>query len=80
MAGELPEGIPDELAARTAKAIGFKAPVAVKMSNEIIDRQIGKSIEEAVEIELGRLHDIFSTADALEGLSNIGRRVEFKGK
>ena len=36
-------------------------------------------MEEAVEMELGRLHDIFSTADALEGLSNIGRRVEFKG-
>jgi hypothetical protein len=36
-------------------------------------------MEEAVAIELGLLHDIFSTADALEGLSNIGRRVEFKG-
>jgi hypothetical protein len=34
----------------------------------------------AVEIELGRLQDIFSTADALEGLSSAGRRrPEFKG-
>jgi hypothetical protein len=40
---------------------------------------VGTSIEEAVEIELGRLTEIFSTADALMGLSNIGRRVEFKG-
>jgi hypothetical protein len=33
-----------------------------------------------VEIELGRLQDIFSTADALEGLSSAGRRrPEFKG-
>ncbi len=28
-------------------------------------------MEEAVEIELGRLNDIFSTADALEGLSSL---------
>ena len=33
-----------------------------------------------VEIELGRLKDIFATADALEGLSSVGRRrPEFKG-
>jgi enoyl-CoA hydratase/3-hydroxyacyl-CoA dehydrogenase len=79
LAGNLPEGIPEELAARTCKIIGFKAPVALKLSSEIIDQQDGKSIEEGMEMELGRLHDIFSTADALEGLSNVGRRVEFKG-
>ena len=68
------------LAARTAKFIGFKAPIALKLSNEIMDQQVGKSIEDAVEIELGRLNDIFSTADALEGLSSVGRRrPEFKG-
>jgi hypothetical protein len=45
-----------------------------------MDQQVGKSMEEAVEIELGRLNDIFSTADALEGLSSVGRRrPEFKG-
>ena len=50
------------------------------MSNEIIDRQADKSIEEAMEIELGRLNEIFSTADALEGLSSLGRkRPEYKG-
>ncbi len=80
LAGDPPQGVPEELAARVSKIIGFKAPVALKLSNDIIDQQDGKSMEEAVAIELGRLHDIFSTADALEGLSNIGRRVEFKGK
>jgi enoyl-CoA hydratase/3-hydroxyacyl-CoA dehydrogenase len=79
LAGDPPQGVPEEVAARASKIIGFKAPVALKLSNDIIDHQDGKSMEEAVEIELGRLHDIFSTADALEGLSNIGRRVEFKG-
>ena len=53
--------------------------MALKLSNEIIDQQEGQTMAEAVELELGRLHDIFSTADALLGLSNIGRRVEFKG-
>ena len=37
-------------------------------------------MNEAVEIELGRLNDIFSTADALEGLSTVGRKKpEYKG-
>jgi len=79
-AGKPPEGVPEDLAARTAKVFGFKAPLALKMGNEIIDQQAGKSMEEAVNIELGRLNDIFSTADALEGLSSLGRkRPEFKG-
>jgi len=80
LSGNPPEGVSEELAARTAKVIGFKAPLALKISNEIIDQQAGKSIEEAVEIELGRLNEIFSTADALEGLSSLGRkRPEYKG-
>ena len=80
LSGNPPEGVSEELASRTAKIIGFKAPLALKLSNEIIDRQAGKSIEEAMEIELGRLKEIFSTADALEGLSSLGRkRPEYKG-
>jgi enoyl-CoA hydratase/3-hydroxyacyl-CoA dehydrogenase len=80
LSGNPPAGVAQELAARTAKIIRFKAPLALKMSNEIIDRQAGKSIEEAMEIELGRLNEIFSTADALEGLSSLGRkRPEYKG-
>jgi enoyl-CoA hydratase/3-hydroxyacyl-CoA dehydrogenase len=78
--GQLPEGVPDELAAKIAKFIGYKAPLALKIANEIIDDQVGKSMTEAVEIELGRLGDIFSTADALEGLSSFGRKKpEYKG-
>jgi len=72
--------VPDEVAAKTAKIIGYKAPLALKLANEIIDQQVGKSIAEAVEIELGRAKDIFSTADALEGLSSLGRKKpEYKG-
>ncbi len=80
LAGKLPEGVPDEIAAKTAKLISYRAPIALKLANEIIDQQVGKSINEAVEIELGRLNDIFSTADALEGLSTVGRKKpEYKG-
>ncbi len=79
LAGDPPQGVSEELAPRISKYIQYKAPVALRISNAIIDQQIGKSIEQAVEIELGRLNEIFSTADALLGLVNIGRRVEFKG-
>ena len=80
LSGNPPSGVPEELAARVFKLIGYKAPVALKIANEIIDRQVGLSMEDAIEVELGRLKDSFSTDDALLGLSNIGRRVEFKGK
>jgi enoyl-CoA hydratase/3-hydroxyacyl-CoA dehydrogenase len=80
LGGDAPQGVPEDLAARISKFIGFKAPIALKISNEIIDQQVGQSMEDAVEIELGRLNDIFSTADALEGLSSVGkRRPQFKG-
>jgi enoyl-CoA hydratase/3-hydroxyacyl-CoA dehydrogenase len=80
LAGKQPDGIPDDLAAKTAKIIAYKAPLALKLADEIIDEQIGKSISEAVEIELGRAKEIFSTADALEGLSSLGRKKpEYKG-
>jgi enoyl-CoA hydratase/3-hydroxyacyl-CoA dehydrogenase len=80
LSGRLPTGVPEELAAKTAKLIGYKAPIALKLANEIIDQQAGKTMEEAVEIELGCLNAIFNTADALEGLSTVGRkRPVFKG-
>jgi enoyl-CoA hydratase/3-hydroxyacyl-CoA dehydrogenase len=81
LSGKAPEGVPADLGAKTLKTVGFKAPLALKFANEIIDQQVGKSIPEAVEIELGRLEAIFSTEDALEGLSTVGRkRPEYKGK
>jgi len=81
LAGDTPEGVTEELAAKTAKIVGFKAPVALKISSEIIDGQAGKSMPEAVEVELAELADIFGTEDAFEGLTALGRRrPAFKGK
>jgi enoyl-CoA hydratase / 3-hydroxyacyl-CoA dehydrogenase len=77
---QAPEGVPEDLAAKALKITGLKAPLALKLSDEIIDAQVDKPIPEAIEIELDRLSEIFSTADALEGLSSLGRkRPEFKG-
>ncbi len=80
LAGRPPEGVEQALAAKTAKIVGYKAPLALKIADDIIDRQIDKPMAEAVEIELKRLQEIFSTADALEGLTSMGRkRAEYRG-
>ncbi|MBT7629259.1 MAG: enoyl-CoA hydratase/isomerase family protein [Desulfobacula sp.] len=56
------------------KILGKKAPIALKMANDIIDLQKGKTNKDAIEIELAHLEEIFSTQDALEGLSSAGKR------
>ncbi|MEJ2661626.1 MAG: 3-hydroxyacyl-CoA dehydrogenase NAD-binding domain-containing protein, partial [Desulfobacteraceae bacterium] len=72
LSGEAPQVADAELAAKTAKKIGYKAPLALKIAGEIIDQQVGQPMTAAVEIELDRLSEIFVTADALEGLSSLG--------
>ena len=80
LAGQVPENVDDAVAGKAVKIIGFKAPIALKMANEIIDSQAAQTIAEGVETELGRLSEIFATDDALEGLASAGRkRPEFKG-
>jgi enoyl-CoA hydratase / 3-hydroxyacyl-CoA dehydrogenase len=80
LSGEAPQAADADVAAKTAKKIGYKAPLALKMANDIIDSQVGQPITAAVEIELARLKEIFATADALEGLTSLGRkRPEYKG-
>jgi enoyl-CoA hydratase/3-hydroxyacyl-CoA dehydrogenase len=80
LAGRVPEGPSDEQTERIAKALRAKAPIALRIANAIIDRQAGETMHAAVETELGRLTEIFSTQDALEGLASVGRkRPEFRG-
>jgi len=75
LSGIAPEDVDANLAAKT------KAPLALKAVNDIIDQQNTQSMSEAIETELGRLMEIFSTADAYEGLSTSGRgRPKFKGQ
>jgi len=78
--GEPLADVDPDIAARFTKTVGFKAPLAVRAAAELIDGQQGKPMAEAIALELGRLADIFATADALEGLSSLGkRRPAFKG-
>lgn len=80
LAGKLPPGSEGAEAARALKTIGYKAPLALKLVNEIIDQQSQLSMEAAIEVELNNLPVIFGSADALEGLSSLGRgRPSFKG-
>jgi len=59
---------------KICKAIQRKAPVALETAEKLIDEAKG------CEEELKELNHIFSTQDALLGLTSIGKRVEFSGK
>jgi enoyl-CoA hydratase/carnithine racemase len=81
LSGQVPDDVDRSLAEKTIKFLGYKAPLALEIANDIMDEQAGKSIPDAAEIELGRLSEIFATDDALEGLSSLGRkRPEYKGE
>lgn len=71
----------DEFAQKTAKKIGHKAPVALKLACQLMDEAACAPIEQGVEMELCSLPEIFSTADARAGLGSVGRgRPTFEGK
>jgi enoyl-CoA hydratase / 3-hydroxyacyl-CoA dehydrogenase len=63
------------------KRLGHKAPIALHIASELIDGGEGRAIEQGIAMELSHLEEIFSTADAYEGLSSLGkRRPVFQGK
>src|SRR5262249_57490622 len=62
------------------KRLGSKAPIALRIASDLIDRAEGTPIDEGIAMELSHLEEIFATADAYEGLSSLGkRRPVFKG-
>ena len=80
LAAKIPPGVDEAVASKILKTVGNKAPLALKLVNQIIDRQAKTSRDEGIEIELDHLKVIFATADALEGLSSLGRKKpEYKG-
>lgn len=81
LAGLKPEGISDDLAEKTLKIISRKAPLALLKADELIDAQRKVTIPEAIELELGELNYMFSTEDALAGLSSVGGKPpQYQGK
>jgi enoyl-CoA hydratase/3-hydroxyacyl-CoA dehydrogenase len=70
----------DPRVATAVRRLESKAPIALRIASELIDRGETLPIERAVALELERLEEIFSSADAYEGLSSLGRRPPaFKG-
>lgn len=70
----------DPLVAKTAEMIASKAPIALKLANQIVDTGYDKPLKEGIKEELVHLHEIFSTKDALIGLTSIGKKPKFEGK
>ncbi len=67
-------GLSDDEAAKIIKTFKRKAPVAMALADQLIEDGNGP------ESELNYLNRIFKTSDALLGLSNIGKQVEYLGK
>jgi enoyl-CoA hydratase/3-hydroxyacyl-CoA dehydrogenase len=71
----------DPIVAETAKLIAQKAPLGLKFSNDIMDAGYPKPLKEGLEEELTHNIEIFSTKDALTGLTNVGKKdIKFEGK
>ena len=81
LSGGCPEGydIEDKTISRQLKNLKYTAPIAVSMASELIDITANTTLSEGLESELSKLTDIFSTRDALEGLSALieGRRATY---
>ncbi len=65
--------IPDEIVTEVKKRLHQKAPIALKVSETLVNNNSGDN--EALE----EISAIFSTNDALLGLSSIGKKVQFQG-
>jgi enoyl-CoA hydratase/3-hydroxyacyl-CoA dehydrogenase len=77
---EIPAGVSKESAEKFMSILEAKAPLALKTVNELMDAQSRVSIDEAIDMELGRLVEIFSTEDALTGLQSVGKNPKFSGR
>ena len=79
--GQCPEGFDseDKLISRQLKNLKFTAPIALNMASDLIDATANNSLADGLDMELSKLHDIFATNDALEGLSALieGRRPTY---
>jgi enoyl-CoA hydratase/3-hydroxyacyl-CoA dehydrogenase len=73
---------PDDPDLRDAiKRVRRKAPVALRIASELIERGADMPIADALALELDHLTEIFSTRDAYTGLRSIGGPPpEFEGR
>jgi enoyl-CoA hydratase/3-hydroxyacyl-CoA dehydrogenase len=67
--------------AKAAKQVKSKAPVALRIAETLIVEGAKRPLAEGLEMELAQLVPIFSTKDAYEGLSTLGKRPPvFEGR
>ena len=73
MNGECPDGFDKEekIVARQIKSLSFTAPIGLRMASDLIDATANTNLEAGLQLELDGLNTIFSTKDALEGLSAL---------
>ena len=83
LSGRVPEGYDseDKLVSRQLKSLSRTAPIALSMASDLLDTATRSDLNSGLESELQGLDSIFSTDDALEGLSALieGRRPEYSG-
>jgi 3-hydroxyacyl-CoA dehydrogenase/enoyl-CoA hydratase/carnithine racemase len=71
----------DDRLVAAMKAVGTKAPIAVRLAATLVDEGALVQLAEGLRMELAHLHEIFETRDALTGLSSVGRsRPMFEGR
>jgi enoyl-CoA hydratase/3-hydroxyacyl-CoA dehydrogenase len=82
LSGKCPDGfdIEDRNVSRQIKALSRTAPIALSLASELIDAAGESSLSQGLSQELARLEKIFSTDDALEGLSALieGRKPTYQ--
>ena len=83
LSGRVPEGYDseDKVVSRQLKSLSRTAPIALSMASDLLDTATRSDLNSGLESELQGLDSIFSTHDALEGLSALieGRRPEYSG-
>jgi len=75
--GVSPDGLSDAAVAlleKDLRAIGRKAPVALREACRLIEEGATLELEQALQLELDALAGIFSTRDALTGLKSVTSR------
>tara|TARA_A100001037_G_scaffold30620_2_gene24160 strand:+ start:4555 stop:6615 length:2061 start_codon:yes stop_codon:yes gene_type:complete len=81
LTGSLPDGFDneDKMVSRQLKSLSRAAPIALSIASELLNEAADSDLELGLKSELGRLDEIFETADALEGLSALieGRRPSY---
>jgi enoyl-CoA hydratase/3-hydroxyacyl-CoA dehydrogenase len=81
MSGDIPDGfdISDKVVSRQLKSLSRVAPIALSMANDLLNAAADSDLKTGLEGELGGLEEIFTTADAFEGLSALieGRRPSY---